>query len=195
MVICQVNQYPWLYLNWILKIMFYSQNDQKKSIIIQHVQNPTWDLPLAHLKHKTQLRLFFLLCRKSQHMPLPCDQSTRLKFLHHLSPFLHHYPFFHLFKIIVQRIPREPRKQNLMWKPFHCPHFLTPLSLLTPNSLVSTPPLHWTGSSQDHQRPSAAKASGQFSVHFLPSWKHLTMVFTPSFLKTCPAWAPRTPAS
>ena len=194
MVICQVNQYPWLYLNWILKIMFYSQNDQKKH---HNSTRPKSYLGSTPGTPKTQnpTQAVLLLCCKSQQMPLPCDQSTRLKILHHLSPFLHHYPFFHLFKIIVQRTPWEPRKQNLMWRSFLCPHFPTSLSLLTPHSLVSTPPFHWTSSRQDCQQPLAAKASGQFSVHFLPSWQHLTTVFIPSFLKTCPPWAPKTPAS
>ena len=60
-----------------------------------------------------------------------------------------------------------------------------PLTAHPPQSgFYPTIPLN--SSSQDCQQPLAAKASGQFSVHFLPSWQHLTTVFIPSFLKTCP---------
>ena len=153
-------------------------------------------IPLLPCISKTHQKLFFLLCCKSQQMPLPGAQSARLKIVHPLSPFLHHYVYIQLFKTSAED-SMMTRKANLLWRTFPCPTFLPPTHHSPCHSLVSTPSHPWIGSSQDRQQAPLTKARGHFSVHCLSSRQHwtmnLTMAFTTFFLKTCLPLVAKTP--
>lgn len=82
-----------------------------------------------------------------------------------------------------------------MWKTFHCLHFLTPNSLLMSLQSGSDPTIPLNRLQPRSPTASAVKFSRSFSIHYLPSWRHLEIGFNPFFLKMCLLLASETPSS